>query len=60
MATSAPDRPLLNIYKAAQRLSVSEKTIRRLIRRETQTVISTLRPRSTPRVGALNRAEASF
>jgi len=32
MSTTAPDRPLLNVYKAARRLSVSEKTIRRLIR----------------------------
>jgi excisionase family DNA binding protein len=32
MSTSAPDRSLLSIYKTARRLSVSEKTIRRLIR----------------------------
>jgi excisionase family DNA binding protein len=33
MTTIAPDRPLLNVYKAAARLAVSEKTIRRLIRK---------------------------
>ena len=32
MSTTAPDRPLLNVYKASQRLAVSEKTIRRMIR----------------------------
>jgi excisionase family DNA binding protein len=32
MSITAPDRPLLNVCKAARRVSVSEKTIRRLIR----------------------------
>jgi excisionase family DNA binding protein len=32
MSTTAPDRPLLNVYKASRRLAVSEKTIRRMIR----------------------------
>jgi excisionase family DNA binding protein len=32
MSTTAPDCPLLNVYGAAQRLAVSEKTIRCLIR----------------------------
>ena len=32
MTTTVPLRPLLNVYMAAQRLAVSEKTIRRMIR----------------------------
>jgi excisionase family DNA binding protein len=33
MSTIAPGRTLLNVYRAAQRLAVSEETIRRMIAR---------------------------